>query len=363
MKRVYLILTAMLLMVVGCTTTAKKAKQAQHTVDLDEIVASTSQFNAKIDRVIPLETTDNSMFGEVRKAIFENGRLFIQDMARSSLFVFSADGRHIGTLSKQGRGPGEYIKLKDFDVDGDFIYILSGDVKKIIQYNMENFDIVSETEIPETASKIRVSNNTVWLGDIFTYDWLYELAILENGEIKPLLEVREDFDNTLSETPVELKIQAFFSSDEYTLFNQRYTGDVYQLGANGVELLLDVSSRLPTSGNTRDRNTFNGFNYLYRQDDILFGTLWGIIDTYPPFFVMNLSNGKASLCDLNTIGLPAMGTLFAFGEQFATLVSPLTFSNIDFDPRLLEGAGKINESDNPLVVTFSLEEISTGASL
>lgn len=332
-------------------------ESAPYTVDLDETAASPSPFKVDIVRMIPLETTNESIIDAIKKVVFKNNRLYIQDRSSHKLQIFSIDGKYIGSLSRQGKGPGEYIRLTDFDVDNDYIYVLSADNKKIIQYSCDDFNKSVEIKLPETVSKIRISDGNIWVGDIFTYQGLHELALLEKGAIKPFLEVRKEMDNTVSETPVELKPQIFFSSEEYTLFNQRFTGDVYQLDADGPKLLLRATSRLPTSGNIRDENSFDGFYSIYRIKDMLLGTLWGRTK-YPFLFVMNLKSGTSSLCDLGDIGLPSLNTITSFEGQFVTFMSARAFIEGNFDARLKNNidTGNMDESDNPVAVMFSLIE-------
>lgn len=289
----------LILFAMSCSTESRLMESAQYSVDLDEIATSPSPFKVDIRRVIPLETTDESVISDIKKAVFKNNQIYIQDRSSHKLRIFSIDGKYIGSLSRQGRGPGEYIKLTDFDVDKDYIYVLSADNKKIIQYDYDDFNKSVEIKVPEAVSKIHISDGNIWAGDIFTYQGLNELALLEKG----------------------------------------------------------ASSRFPTSGNIHDENSFNGFYSIYRMKDMLFGNLWGETK-YPFLFVMNLKSGTSSLCDLNDLGLPGLSTITSFEGQFVTFISAQNFISRGFESRLINNIdiGNMDESNNPVAVMFSLVE-------
>jgi len=314
-----------------------------------------------------LETTDKSLVGDVRKIVWKGDRIYIQDGTSQRVQIFSTDSKHIGTLSREGRGPGEYVRISDFFVDGSAIHVISADSRKIIRYDLDNFFNHAEYGIPESTLKLAVVGDRVWFGDTFTYDGLIELASFENGEIvDPFFVIREEFDGTVGSNPTQLKTQSFFGSDDALLFNQRFTGDVYELDADDPELLLRVSSRLPASADLRDGNTFHGFEFVYRAGDIIFGRLWGANENYPSLFTMNLKTGVASLGGLRDLGLPTLSTSTTSSQgKFMTVMSAHNItdkrdgSGHSADMSIIEkfiDIEKVEEGDNPILVIFSLVE-------
>ncbi|MGV8139592.1 MAG: 6-bladed beta-propeller [Mangrovibacterium sp.] len=71
----------------------------------------------KIESVIKLETSDNSLVGEITKITFFEDRFFVLDrMISKTLFVFDKSGKFIAK-TKRGKGPGECIDPWDFMID------------------------------------------------------------------------------------------------------------------------------------------------------------------------------------------------------------------------------------------------------
>lgn len=65
-------------------------------------------------RIIPLETTDESLVGEIAKIKKHDNTYYV--LSAQSLLSFDANGRFISKLKRQGEGPEEYIRIEDFDV-------------------------------------------------------------------------------------------------------------------------------------------------------------------------------------------------------------------------------------------------------
>lgn len=75
----------------------------------------------KFSHFVCLETTDDSMIGDVGKLVIRNGKFYILCKKQSAVFVFDKDGKFLSRAGRVGRGPGEYSDISDFDItpDGD----------------------------------------------------------------------------------------------------------------------------------------------------------------------------------------------------------------------------------------------------
>jgi hypothetical protein len=66
---------------------------------------------------IPLETTQECLIGEIYKLIFTDNFIYICDKKTNSLYQFDINGRFVRKIGQVGQGPGEYIKVCNFDVN------------------------------------------------------------------------------------------------------------------------------------------------------------------------------------------------------------------------------------------------------
>jgi hypothetical protein len=84
---------------------------------------------------IPLETNENCLITKVEKVMFYGDKMLLRDQAKK-LFVFNSNGKFLNEIAKQGRGPGEVLELRDFDIDSEGnVYVL--DFQKIHKYTIE----------------------------------------------------------------------------------------------------------------------------------------------------------------------------------------------------------------------------------
>lgn len=87
---------------------------------------------------IPLETKPECLIGSVGKVLYRHGKYYILDYftGRNSIQVFGSDGKHAGSISKTGRGPGEFKDILDFDVDENgSVYLINSIDGKILVFN------------------------------------------------------------------------------------------------------------------------------------------------------------------------------------------------------------------------------------
>jgi hypothetical protein len=66
---------------------------------------------------ISLETSKESIFGEIKKLIVYDDKYYILDNKLRRIFVFQHDGTFVHTIGRIGQGPGEYTHIEDFQID------------------------------------------------------------------------------------------------------------------------------------------------------------------------------------------------------------------------------------------------------
>ena len=94
---------------------------------------------------IPLETTEESMIGNISKLFAFHGTIAVLDFRQKKAFLFDKNGKFKCTLGHIGRGPGEYLSISDLSVDteGNRIVLLDGESNKL-QYYSPDGDFLEE---------------------------------------------------------------------------------------------------------------------------------------------------------------------------------------------------------------------------
>lgn len=110
-------------------------------------------------KIIPLETSDLSLIGQIRKIESNNNKWYISEFNDSPIKVYSKNGNYISSVGKKGQGPGEFIQITDFSVKNDTVNIFgwSGN-KKWIRMRTNN-TLLYETDMNFPFSECLLMDN------------------------------------------------------------------------------------------------------------------------------------------------------------------------------------------------------------
>lgn len=116
----YLFIIILIGFISSCSTKRDKPIQEGNleTIRFDENQVRELPFSFFVDTIelIPLETTEENLIGEITRAIFNGGKYYIRSthgMQDEKLFVFDKTGKFLQQISRRGGGPDEYIEMDD----------------------------------------------------------------------------------------------------------------------------------------------------------------------------------------------------------------------------------------------------------
>ena len=106
--------------------------------------------------LLPLETIDRSLMGEISKLVFSGDSFYVLDRNyMSAIFSFNTQtGKFIEKIGAIGNGPGEYNRIYDFSIDekNQVIYVL-GNKEKIMTYTLSG-EFKTEKKLPFYATAL-----------------------------------------------------------------------------------------------------------------------------------------------------------------------------------------------------------------
>lgn len=127
MKTIFFVLFAML--ICACSNESKNDAFKVRRIDLSELSFNSSlklsSFAESIE-IIPLETTSQSLIGEIRKIYYRNGRYYMlvtNGLSNARALVFTEQGKFLYELDRIGQGKGEYIEM------GTFVLLPNANIK------------------------------------------------------------------------------------------------------------------------------------------------------------------------------------------------------------------------------------------
>jgi len=88
--------------------------------------------------IIQLETTEESLIGDIFKTEYYNGKFYVMDVIQRAILCFDSEGNFKFKLAAQGHGPGEYQGFSDFTIDryNKNLVLISGMTQEIIFYDL-----------------------------------------------------------------------------------------------------------------------------------------------------------------------------------------------------------------------------------
>lgn len=207
--------TLVILSIAACGGNAPK--------NLSEIKINTSNlsnlsFNDiyQVKKVIPLETSDESLLGQIISVCYVNDHIYIRTGAHSmscnGYTVFNNEGQFVYKQSKVGRGPGEYLKISSLHFNGDSIIVANGN--KLIYYNTKGELIFENSNMPDKMyfDMFYVGDGTILANYVRpTVDegnyFSLQLFSKTGENLKGFLPIREEFTKTLTFTSIPLFIR------------------------------------------------------------------------------------------------------------------------------------------------------------
>ena len=95
--------------------------------------------------VVPLETKDDCLIGEITYLVYQNHKIYVGDNLSKAVYVFDEKGRLLSMLRAVGNGPEEYLNIAAFTVMDSRLVIYDNLKRKILFYD-ENGSFLYEKD-------------------------------------------------------------------------------------------------------------------------------------------------------------------------------------------------------------------------
>lgn len=122
-----------------CLSCRQKAEEATDACVLRPKQAMETDASVLTDSItyIPLETSDESLPGNVVSAKRDGGCYFVQD--ERGLYAFDSTGRFLNEIGRRGNGPEEYLYMDCYALDrrNKLVYVVCNVQKKIFRFTYQ----------------------------------------------------------------------------------------------------------------------------------------------------------------------------------------------------------------------------------
>lgn len=231
--------TSILFYILLCLFSVSSCNQQKHQVTLlgkftvpqEDHPEWTDLFTDKYT-ITPLETTPESLVGEINKIKKFNGHYYISS-AGKSILCFNEKGKFVTSLNKMGQGPEEYLRIEDFDV----------------------YEINGKTEIwisDNKSLKIYDANDCTFLNKISYPFIIHKFKCLDNSHIL-LVTGQNDHSLTLTDKNGNILSEYLKKEIPYLMFRPvqfvKYGSEyLFQLGISNTYIAFDSKTETFNKG-------------------------------------------------------------------------------------------------------------------
>lgn len=259
-----LILSLAFTLFYGCSKQSGTSKSKySSTFDINKIT------NLNIDNItttkfiLPLETTKESIFGEISKICFSDSTIFVFDSQNQKLLCFDKNsGKFLKQIWTKGRGPKEftYISSLFYSIEEKLLYVYDGGKKKVFIFNDygEYFNEI-ETDPDYFLSDFCKIENSFWVHSPYN---------LENEEVQyRLYEMSDDFKEVKSK---HIVTNNFFDRKENSYYFQVLDNEVYFASGNDPQIYKISNNKVTPFyiiDNMFQRNNFQEISQISNRNE------------------------------------------------------------------------------------------------
>lgn len=251
-----------ILLITSCEENSKDKmfSQAKYTVEINEIKDSASYEDVVNNyRLVPLETTKESLLGEVIKVTIDSDLIYVQD--QNGIYCFYLDGKFKFAINEKGKGPEEFICITNFNVNNNKIFIYDQALKKILAFDSLSGEFIQSKPVISSAEKIFIKDENI-LMSLFMID----NSILEDNNSKVLVSKLEAPKKIIfSEFLFDPRVSSFvelYSSSNNIYWKNGALSEIYKW--NGKSFVKHINFK----GNNL---TENDIDYIYKSNGLTGG--------------------------------------------------------------------------------------------
>lgn len=170
----YLFASAVLLWTLSCTRKTPEIKVDETIIFSDRNIGNIADLISSVE-FIPLENAKKAFMREPSQVIIEGGQVVVRDMYTHKVVVFSENGNYLFSIDRKGRGPQEYLELKNFAFDDESFYFIDNYTNKLRLYDRHTGGYKGEMNLPIVADDIEILDNGDFLLTVAPYGGKFDI--------------------------------------------------------------------------------------------------------------------------------------------------------------------------------------------
>jgi hypothetical protein len=332
---------------------------------------------------VPLETKQECLIGHIHNfSVTDNGKFYVNQIGRGIL-AFDSTGKFLYKLDNEGRGPGEYGRIIDFDVSRDDKYLVILTLKSelnVFEIEEKSFNLLQNISLkgpmPGNIDIVGKNNIVLTYASIYGFEPFHSLILSLSGDT---IDYRENYCQYVKNDALmtgtrenivykygDIRFKGVFS-DTVFAFND--------VSGYTPSFILDSRGKLPMAedrvsglsfNNLRDEfliiaSIYESYRYLFYCYEYKGESVYNIFDkeTSKKYYVDNKIKLKDDLMGgINFFPLFTVdGVLFMWVDASVLKkhIASDDFKNVvvkypEKKQKLLELATNLDETDNPVLI-------------
>ena len=221
--------------------------------------------------IIPLETNDSCLIGNVKRLRFTEKYIFISDGTTQKVLMFNVDGSFVQSIGKIGGGPHEYYQLGTFDIDGDSLFIQDIASKKYIVFDYHKKEYKEDINYPYHHLELIAQGDIFYeLSSYFEFEkGHYNLFVhnLKSGTIDFMLPFSKEVNKSCNYFVLNRQM---CKNGAQTLFCFPLNDTIYQLDDKGIKASYEINFSKRTITQEEKESVENILLYAYQNKRILY---------------------------------------------------------------------------------------------
>src|SRR5574344_651081 len=239
----YLVIYLCLFMMASCASSIDEGAEQIIRIENNSFESPSSMHTKGIIKDIRLVglSQDSVAIGNIDNIIINDSLIYILDSTQKQcVYIYNLSGRYLRTISRQGRGNTEYVRLSDIFIDKDkkTLNLLSRNDKRLLVFDIEGKELLRTINLPKMFTAVQPIKNgyLAYMGNYsedsmnpYNFWVLDENFIIKNhfGKIKPIIESREKNDvHVFSSHSSKINI---ISEIDYNVYEMESTNEPYQI--------------------------------------------------------------------------------------------------------------------------------------
>lgn len=168
---------------------------------------------------------DKTLIGDIVDAVLSGDSLFLLDSQAMSVLIFDTDGNYLSSLSRQGRGPGEFVNPTEINSHSNSLFVLN-DQAFIQEFKQENHEYTFHAQ-----TDLQILPNAMCLNDSHLFVKTYPITD-ESSSMEDMRSIAVFENDNLAE--------AIFSFGN--VYDSEFWGVSMILNTGGIECAPDSKS-------------------------------------------------------------------------------------------------------------------------